>query len=105
MTLFLNNKFNIFQGRKGNTLKKRFEILAGEQVVIIEGDEQNGNLTKATNAPSKALFSPSDPIHLMGLSTGSPTWVGNNVDISCFPTPPSPSPNPSGWALMKGWEA
>lgn len=67
-------------------------MLAGEQVVIIEGGEQNRKLTKVTSAASKALFSPSDPTHLMVPSTGPPTWPDNNVEMSCFLTPPIPVP-------------
>lgn len=61
---------------------------AGEQIVIIEGGEQNRNLAKSTSAPSKALFSPSDPTYLMVPSTDPPTGAGNKVGMSCFPTQP-----------------
>ena len=83
---------NIFKGRKEVPLEKSCPMLAGEQVVIIEGDEQNRKLTKVISADSEALFSPSDPTHLMVLSTGPPTWPGNNVEMSCFLTPPIPVP-------------
>lgn len=71
----------------------RFKMLTVEQMIIIEGGEQNRN-SQATRVPSKALFSPSDPMHLMALSTDPTTWAGNSVGMFCFPTPPIPSPSP-----------
>ena len=44
--LYIRN-LNIFKGRKEVTLEKRFQILAREQGVIIEGDKQNRKLTKS----------------------------------------------------------